>query len=160
MLVVVQRFVILFGVWLVITGGDAGALLVGLATAAAAAAVSVRLMPPGPDRVRPWVLAALVPVFLFDSWRGGVDVARRAFHPRLPIQPGWLDYPLRLPPGAARVSLGNFLSLMPGTLAAGERHDALYVHSLDASTPVEPRIAREEARIARVLGRDLGAADA
>lgn len=154
-----NRFLLLLGVWLVITAGELAAVPVGVLAAAAAAVVSVRLLPPGPGRVRLRVVAALLPIFLLDSWRGGVDVARRALHPRLPIRPGWLSYPLRLPPGTARVSLGNFLSLMPGTLAAGERHDALYVHALDATPALELQIARDESRVGRMLDIGMAAPD-
>jgi multicomponent Na+:H+ antiporter subunit E len=155
----VRRFILLLGGWLVVTSGDPGALPVGVLTAAAAVAISLRLLPPGPRMVRLGAVAALLPHFLVDSLRGGIDVARRAFHPRVPVRPGWIDYPLRLPAGPARVSLGNFLSLMPGTLAAGEHHDVLYVHCLDTSGIVEPRIAREEERIARSIGIHLDGAD-
>ncbi|MFU8817929.1 MAG: Na+/H+ antiporter subunit E, partial [Pseudomonadales bacterium] len=87
-----------------------------------------------------------------ESLRGGIDVARRAFHPRVPVAPIWYNYPLRLPPGAARVSLGNLLSLMPGTLAAGEHRESLFIHCLDGSQSLGPKIAQEEARIARSIG--------
>jgi multicomponent Na+:H+ antiporter subunit E len=159
MLLLVKRFSLLLGVWLVVTSGDPGALAVGVFTAATAVAVSLRLLPPGPRAVRLWNVATLLPLFLADSLRGGVDVALRAFHPRVPVRPGWIAYPLRLPAGLARVSLGNFLSLMPGSLAAGEHHDVLYVHCLDTSGTIEPKIAREEGRIARITGLELGGAD-
>jgi multicomponent Na+:H+ antiporter subunit E len=159
MRIALKRFVFLLGVWLIITGADPGALLVGLVTAAVAVVVLGRLLPHGPHPVRAGAVLGLVPMFLLNSLRGGVDVAWRAFHPRVPVRPGWIEYPLRLPPGAARVSLGNFLSLMPGTLAAGEHHDALYVHALDTAGALEPRIAMEEARIGRTIGVALDVPD-
>jgi len=156
---VLRRFTLLYLAWLVITGGELQALVVGALTAAAAAAVSLRLLPPGQRSVRIAVVLGMVPGFLADSLRGGIDVARRAFHPRVPVRPGWIDYPLRLPPGAGRVSFGNFLSLMPGTLAAGEHHDTLYIHCLDVTGSVLPKMAREEALIARSMGISLGPLD-
>jgi multicomponent Na+:H+ antiporter subunit E len=159
MLFLVKRFTLLFGAWLVVTSGEVSALAVGVLTAAAGVAISLRLLPPGPRPVRLRAVAALLPHFLVDSLLGGVDVARRAFHPSVPVRPGWIDYPLRLPAGPARVSLGNVLSLMPGTLAAGEHHDALYVHCLDTSGTIAPRIAEEEERIGRSIGIFLDSAD-
>ncbi|MFU8817715.1 MAG: hypothetical protein ACNA7W_20395 [Pseudomonadales bacterium] len=50
MLVLVKRFLAFLGLWLVLTGGDPGAWLVGVLTAVAAVAVSLRLLPPGPRR--------------------------------------------------------------------------------------------------------------
>jgi multicomponent Na+:H+ antiporter subunit E len=159
MLLLVKRFALLLGAWLVITAGDPAALPVGVLTVLAGVALSVRLVQPGARTVRLQAVLALVPSFLADSLKGGVDVARRAFDPRLPLRPGWIEYPLRLPPGLSRVSLGNFLSLMPGSLAAGEHHGALYVHCLDTSGELEPRIASEEERIARSIGVRLDEPD-
>ncbi|MGA9819917.1 MAG: hypothetical protein WBQ54_23770, partial [Pseudolabrys sp.] len=42
-----------------------------------------------------------VPGFLYQSIVAGVDVALRALNPRLPLQPGFVIYPMRLPPSAA-----------------------------------------------------------
>jgi len=159
MLYLVKRFAWLFGVWLVVTSGEGGALAVGLLTAAACAAISLRLLPPSPRPVRLRASADLLLNFLVDSLRGGVDVARRAFHPHVPVRPGWIAYPLRLPSGPARVSLGNLLSLMPGTLAAGEYQGALYVHCLDTGDAIAPRIAQEEERIARSIGMSMDSAN-
>jgi multicomponent Na+:H+ antiporter subunit E len=159
LLSIVRRFALLLVTWLVITGARPEALLVGVLTVAAAVAISLRLLPPGPQSVRITRVLAMVPGFLVDSLRGGVDVARRAFHPRMPLRPGWIDYPLRLPPGAGRVSLGNFLSLMPGSLAAGEYQNSLHVHCLDSTGSLVPKIAQQETLIARALGIDLEPVD-
>jgi multicomponent Na+:H+ antiporter subunit E len=73
-----------------------------------------------------------VPFFLWHSLKGGVDVAWRAFHPRLPITPELIEYPLRLPPGLPRVILVNTVSLLPGTLSAELGGQVLKVHVLDS----------------------------
>jgi multicomponent Na+:H+ antiporter subunit E len=155
MLSMVRRFALMLVVWLVITGANPQALLIGLLAAAAATALGLRLLPPGSQQVSMLTLLELLPGFLADSLRGGLDVARRALHPSLPVRPGWIDYPLRLPPGAGRVSLGDLLSLMPGTLAAGEHRDGLCVHCLEVTESTVPQIAREEARIGRSMGIEL-----
>jgi multicomponent Na+:H+ antiporter subunit E len=155
--IVLKRFALALGLWAVLTGGDPSAWLVGVMAAIAATYMSLELLPPRAHGVRLAVVIALAPAFLWDSLRGGLDVARRALHPRLPLRPVWLAYPVRLPAGAARVSLGNMLSLMPGTLAAGTQRDELCVHCLDGTMSVEAQLAMEEARIARSLGLELGA---
>jgi multicomponent Na+:H+ antiporter subunit E len=155
MLIVAKRFVLLFGLWLALTLNDPSAWIVGALAAGAAAGVSLRLAPPRNRALRLANVAALFPGFLWRSLLGGADVAWRAFHPRLPLRPKWIDYPVRLPPGAPRVSLGSELSLMPGTLAAGADGDILYVHCLDSAQPVEAQIGAEEARIAASLGLSL-----
>ena len=71
-------------------------------------------------------------LFLWHSLKGGVDVAWRAFHPRLPITSKLVEYPLRLPPGLPRVILVNTVSLLPGTLSAELGSQVLKVHVLDS----------------------------
>lgn len=155
MLIVFKRFTLLYGLWLVITLNAPSAYLVGIVVAATATGVSLRLLPPKPHRVRFAALLRLAPAFAWSSLLGGLDVARRAFDPRLPLNPRWIRYPVRLPAGGARVALGNELSLMPGTLAAGGEGDTLYIHCLDGSQPVETQIALEERRIAEAIGMRL-----
>jgi multicomponent Na+:H+ antiporter subunit E len=157
--VVLKRFALLLGVWVVLTLNAPSAYPVGVLAAAVATAISLRLLPPAGRQVRLGAVLRLAPGFVWRSLLGGLDVAWRAFHPRLPLNPRWIAYPTRLPPGAARVSLGNELSLMPGTLAAGGRDDALLIHCLDGAQPVERSIAEEEARVAEAVGAMLERVD-
>ncbi|MBX3706123.1 MAG: Na+/H+ antiporter subunit E [Pseudomonadales bacterium] len=149
------RFVLLFGIWLVITGFAASAWPVGAIAAATGTVLSRSLLPRGHAWPAPGPLLRLLAGFLWGSIRGGFDVASRAFHPRAPLRPAWLEYRLRLPEGPARVSLGNLLSLMPGTLCAGCKRELLYVHCLDREHADLTAIATEEARIAATLGIQL-----
>ncbi len=151
-----KRFAIFFAVWLVLTGASATGLFLGALTAAASAWVSLNLMPGSGKRAVSIVkLLGLAPRFLWRSLVGGVDVAWRAVHPRMPLQEGWLSYRTRLPAGGARVTLGGEMSLLPGTLVAGSRGDTLYVHCLDTSRNIAAEISREEARIAGVAGEGV-----
>ena len=150
-----QRFAFLLVVWLILTANAPSAWVVGVFVSAGATWLSLRLLPPARLGVRPTAVLALLPGFLWGSFRGGIDVARRAFDPRLRLNPCWIRYPLRLQGGSARVSLGNMLSLMPGTLGAGCSGDALLVHCLDDDLAGSATIAGEEARIARSLGIGL-----
>jgi multicomponent Na+:H+ antiporter subunit E len=155
MLVVAKRFLLLFGLWVVLTLNDPSAWIVGALAAAAATGISLRLMPTRGHELRLFKALTLLPGFLWRSLLGGVDVAWRAFHPRMPLRPKWIRYPVRLPSGGPRVSLGNELSLMPGTLAAGTVGNVLLVHCLDGTQPIEAQIAAEEARIAGSIGLPL-----
>jgi multicomponent Na+:H+ antiporter subunit E len=160
MLIGAKRFGLFALAWLALTGADPSGFVPGAVAAAAAAAVSLRLLPAG-GPVRLLGLLALLPGFLWRSLVGGIDVALRALHPDLPLRPAWIAYPLRLPPGGPRVSLGSEISLLPGTLAAGSEGDRLLVHCLDSEQPILEQIAEEEERIAACLGTPLtGARDA
>jgi multicomponent Na+:H+ antiporter subunit E len=154
-MIALKRFAFFAGLWLVLTANDPDAWLLGAATAAASTALSLRLLPPGLRRVHLLAIPRLVLGFLMGSLQGGIDVARRAIDPRLPLDPGWIRYPHRLPPGAPRAALGGALSLMPGTLAAGGDGPDLLVHCLDRGQPVSESVAVEERRLGAVIGIEL-----
>lgn len=138
--------------WFILGGSGAG-LAAGLPAAAAAAWVSLRLLPPAPNRPHlvPAVLALLH--FLRQSVLGGIDVARRALDPRMPLAPGLITCELRLPPGPARNAFRAEISLLPGTLVAAVEGDTLTIHCLDRHQPVVAELAREEGLLTRALGR-------
>lgn len=158
MLFALKRFIAFALLWLILTAADPGGLATGLLAVAAATAASLVLLPPAGAAVRLLPLIAMVPGFLARSVAGGIDVAWRALHPRLPLDTGWVVYRMRLPPGAARASLGSEFSLLPGTLVAGSAADRLYVHCLDRGQDPRPQLGREEARIAAIIGFTLPAA--
>jgi len=146
-----RRAAVFAAVWLALTGATPGAIPFGAAAVALATWASLRLLPPKGRGLRSFALLALLPHFLWESVKGGIDVAYRALHPAMPLNAGWLRVPLRLPLGAARMSLGSEISLLPGTLAAGIDGDSLLVHCLDVRPDEEGRLCDEEARLLRVL---------
>lgn len=145
-----KRAAIFFALWLVLTGADTGGLILGAVTAAGAAWISLRLLPYGGASIGILALLSLVPGFALRSMQGGIDVAWRALHPRLPVKPGWLVWKTRLPPGGARVGFGLEMSLLPGSLIAGTRNESIYVHCLDIDKDVMRDLAAEEERVGRV----------
>jgi multicomponent Na+:H+ antiporter subunit E len=146
-----RRFAMYFVLWLVIAQE---ALLVGILAAGLATYISLRLLPAQRSAVRPLRVLKLAPGFFWASLLGGLDVIWRAFHPRMPLNPGWIVYQSRLPTAAARVALGSDVSLMPGTLAAGGREKALYIHCLDVEQTADRQIAREENRVGQSIGAE------
>jgi multicomponent Na+:H+ antiporter subunit E len=150
----VRRFAILLALWLIIAGPDAW--IIGLLAAGIAAHVSLRLLPARLSAVRLLRAASLAPGFFWASFLGGLDVIARAFHPRMPLNPGWIVHRSRLSSSGARVALGSDLSLMPGTLAAGGQGDRLYIHCLDVDQAVDSQIAREERRVGQSMGAENG----
>jgi multicomponent Na+:H+ antiporter subunit E len=154
-LVALKRFLFLAVIWLALTKGDPGGLIVGVVVAAAGTWLSLRLLPPGAHGVSLISLARMFPGFVWRSFLGGVDVAWRALHPRMPLKPGWVVVPTALPEGGARVALGGEFSLLPGTLVAGSREDDLLIHCLDTDQEIETAIRREEEDIASSIGLRL-----
>lgn len=156
------RFALFFGIWWLLTDGRADGLVLGALFAAIAAALPLLIPEPRdagmPGALLPTVLRGLLllPFFLWQSLYGGIDVAARAFKPRLPLAPAMFDYRLRLPPGPAPVMLASLVSLMPGTLAivSGAR---LRVHVLDATQDCADELALLEAQVAWMFGVALQA---
>ena len=142
---------IMFGaVWPVLTGANAEGLIFGALSVPAAVWLSVALLPPARG-FGIFKLISILPKFLLRSVKGGVDVAWRAFMPRIPIAPGWMVVPVKLR-DTARVALGAELSLMPGTLVAGTQDGKLLVHVLDRDAD-HSGIATTEDEIAAMLGK-------
>ena len=112
--------------------------------------LSLRLLPATHPLVM-WRLARHLPRFVAGSVSGGIDVAKRAFSPRLRLNPGWVEIPSDLPDGA-RVALGAELSLMPGTLSAGSEEGRLLVHLLDTDAGFDRAIPHEISEIAAIIG--------
>lgn len=149
----VLRAISFFAVWIMLSGGNPADLATGAVAAGLATRASLRLMPPNPSRVRPVALARLAMRFLHQSVVAGLDVARRALDPRLPLHTGFVTYPVGLPPGPARQTFAAMMSLLPGTVPIGTRSDkTLLVHCLDVEQPVAAQLAAEEAVFVRVIG--------
>jgi multicomponent Na+:H+ antiporter subunit E len=146
------RGAIYFAFWLALMPSPKPAdLALGAFAAAGATWVSMCLLPPEAGRLRFNVLLALMPHFLWESVRAGVDVARRALDPKLPLNPGFVDCPMGFPPGLARNTFATITSLLPGSVAVGDGDDTLVYHCVDISQPVVEQLCEEERLLARVL---------
>ena len=142
-----------FVIWCMLTGVGPTDLVVGAVAALAAVWTSLHLLPPGTSRVRPSALARLVLRFLWQSVVAGADVARRALDPRLPLHPGFVLYPVGLPPGPARNMFTTLMSLLPGTVPTGPvENGGILIHCLDVEQPIVGQLAAEEALFARAIG--------
>jgi multicomponent Na+:H+ antiporter subunit E len=152
-----SRAVGFFALWLILSGADPGGLPAGAIAVVAATWTSLRLLPAGRWRASPAAMGVLVLRFLRQSVVAGMDVARRALDPRLPLRPGFVSYPVQLATGAARNTFCTLSSLLPGTLPAGaDERGTLLVHCLDMDEPIAAQLNEEEALLARALGGGRG----
>jgi len=147
------RAVLFALLWWMLTEGAADSWLVGAPVVVLAALASGVLLP-GTSWSLPGLLR-FIPFFLWHSLRGGVDVAGRALHPRLPISPDLLKHQWRLPTGLPRVFMANTVSLLPGTLSAELGDEFLLVHVIDQTSAFETELTVIEARVARIFGLNL-----
>lgn len=127
---VVSRALLFSILWWALTDGATGSWWIGVPAVAGATVISIAMMPPLGLVWREVI--RFVPFFLWHSLKGGADVARRAFDPRMPITPKLIEYPLQLPPGLSQVAMVNITSLLPGTLSAEIKGQVLKVHVLDS----------------------------
>jgi len=140
--------------WLVLSGANLGDIPAAAAAVAAATWTSLWLLVPTASRRSPRAIVRLVLLFLYHSVVAGADVARRALDPRLPLSPGFVAYPTRLPRGMRRNVFTTLTSLLPGTVPTGEHEDQLFYHCLDVEKPVLAELAAEEAALVRALYND------
>jgi multicomponent Na+:H+ antiporter subunit E len=146
------RALLYAGLWIVVDqSAKPTNLVVGMLTTIAATLVSLKLLPPERGRVRVGRLLVLLPRFLWQSLVAGLDVARRAFAPRLDLHPGFVDYRTQLPRGTARSAFELIASLMPGSVPSSDGPRHIEFHALDTRQPVAEQLAAEERAYAPAL---------
>jgi multicomponent Na+:H+ antiporter subunit E len=136
--------------WAILSEGEGWAVgvpVVFIATAASSLGTSS-------SRWSPAGLVRFLPYFVWNSLRGGVDVAARALNPRLPIDPAVLRYEMRLESIQARVLMADTVTLLPGTLSADLQGSVLVVHVLNASSPILELLGVLEQRVADLFRHD------
>ena len=147
----VWRFVGYLALWIALIGVVWIDLPVGIGAAAGATWLSIRLLPPGESGLRLARLPRLVARLCWQSLVAGLDVARCAFSPSLPLQPGYALHATRLPRGPARNAFASMSSLSPGTVTARDDERGLLYHCLDTRKAVLPALAADEAEFLSVL---------
>jgi multicomponent Na+:H+ antiporter subunit E len=90
--------------------------------------------------------------FLWNSIRGGIQVAGMALRGRAALQPALIELPVSLPSGGARILLINVLGLMPGTVGVDLNDAGLRLHVLDERLPVAAEARALELAIAALFG--------
>lgn len=150
-----ERILVFVALWWVLSEGDGSSWVFGVPFVVFASVASLRLTPK-----RDWRLQLVSAVrfgwfFATQSVVGGVDVALRALRPSMPLEPAFVEYPVRLPTEAARVLLANTVSLLPGTLSSGLEGTTLIMHVLDHTQPIVLEVARVEEHIAATMGLEI-----
>jgi multicomponent Na+:H+ antiporter subunit E len=147
----ISRIAILAFTWWVLAKGAYDSWQVGIPAIFAAIYVDHRLFRP---QTNCWSLGGLIALALFFlklSVTSGIDVVWRTYHPRLPLNPAMVEYPLRLSSSAARNLFVCTVSLLPGTLSAELGAHSLVVHVLDVERPFRQELKLIEERVAAVF---------
>ena len=140
----VVRGMVFFGLWLALIGTAPKHWPLGV-LAAAAASWSTLMLWPGQGRLSAPGLIRFSLRFLPQAVVAGLDVASRAFAPKLSLNPGLVCYPTALPPGFSRGGLCAVMSLQPGKLPVNSAEaTTLLVHCLDVETAVLAEMVADE----------------
>lgn len=150
------RFLVFYGLWLLLSQAQADFLFPGIFAAGVATYASLLIWQAGGRRLNAAALPGYLLHFLWRSFIGGVDVAVRVFHPRLPISPTFLRYRCRAEDENARVLFCDAVSLMPGTLVARLEGKRSLFHLLSSESASEGELEREEIRLARLFSQKAG----
>jgi multicomponent Na+:H+ antiporter subunit E len=138
--------------WWVLAEGSSDGWMLGTVATVLATWVSLVLLPPEKITVSLSGLFRFLVFFVWHSVRGGVQVAWMAMRGRDSLQPGLLEVPVALLPGAPQVLLVNALGLMPGTAGVEITDQKLLIHVLDERLPILAEIRALEAIIGRLFG--------
>ena len=147
----ISRIIIYTGTWWVLTKGAADSWPVGIPAVLAAIYIDINLFRPENTRWSVGGVIAFILFFLKSSIYSGIDVVRRTYDPRLPLDPAMVEYPLRLTSCAARNLFICTVSLLPGTLSTAIEGHKLVIHALDVGRPVEHELNIIENRVAAVF---------
>ena len=135
---------LLFALWIVLSGRlDGGHLTTGAAAALVIAFGTRRLLllPPaiGASTGHPLGDVPWAGVLFYLPWLAGrifvagLQVAYVVLHPRLPVTPKLVRFRADLPHTLARLTLANSITLTPGTITVDVEGDEFLVHALTAA---------------------------
>lgn len=147
-----QRSLLFALLWWVAVEGRQDAWGFGLVAVVATTVASLALLPPGKNRISVSGFLGFFGFFLWQSAKGGMQVATIALRGRLDLRPTVIELSLDLPPGFPRILMTGALGLMPGTIGVCLAGDRLRVHVLDERLPVAAVMQKLEAHIARIFG--------
>ena len=91
--------------------------------------------------------------FAWLMWQvvlSNIDVARRIWHPALPIRPTWQRLDTKVSTPLEKTLYANSITLTPGTLTTDVREDHFMIHSLSPEGIEELRKGEMEKRIRRL----------
>jgi len=135
----VLQFVVLFCLWLLLSGHyDLFHISMGFFSALLVTLVHVRINRylylhkeiAKENTLRYSRLLFYIPWLIWQIVIASLQVAYVVLHPRTPINPSLVRFKTRLPNIAAKVILGNSITLTPGTLTIRIREDEFLVHAL------------------------------
>jgi multicomponent Na+:H+ antiporter subunit E len=151
----IRRLLLAALVWWALTEGDPRAWAIGAPVILLVAIASLRCSGTTRFRLHPLGALRFALFFLRSSAIAGIDVARRALLPAMPLDPGLVTVHSRLPAGVPRWLLATTLSLVPGSLVVELEDGRFVLHCLDRRKAVADEVRATERRVAALFGLPL-----
>jgi len=142
------QFVLLLGLWLLMSGHyDFFHIAMGVVSSVAVvllhlrlrkyyffeeemAEAQARMKDIYPARIRLGRLLIYIPWLIWQIVIASLQVAAVVLNPKMPIDPALVRFKTKLPNTAAKVILGNSITLTPGTITIQIEGDEFLVHSI------------------------------
>jgi len=160
---IVLQFVILFIFWLLLSGRyEAKYIIIGAISAALVTFLTNDLFYFVLQRgerlgiktrqvfLQIWRFLLYIPWLLLQIIMANLQVAYLVLHPRMPIEPVLLLFRTRMRKGIAQVTLGNSITLTPGTITVSLEDGNYIIHTLKpplASGLVEGKMQNKIAKV-------------
>jgi len=160
---IVLQFVILFIFWLLLSGRyEAKYIILGAISAALVTFLTNDLFYFVLQRgerlgiktrqvfLQMWRFLLYLPWLLLQIIMANLQVAYLVLHPRMPIEPVLLLFRTRMSKGIAQVTLGNSITLTPGTITTSLEDGNYIIHTLKpplASSLVEGKMQNKIAKV-------------
>jgi multisubunit Na+/H+ antiporter MnhE subunit len=145
------RLTIYLLTWWVLTSGATDSWIIGVPAILSALYIDFRFFRSPGIRWSWGALLSFAFFFLKSSITSGLDVIRRIYHPRLPLMPAMIVYPLQLESSAAIILFVCTVSLLPGTLSTAIVGQKVVIHVLDLGRPFEQDLKIIENRVAAIF---------
>lgn len=139
----VSTFLVLWLIWVLLTGFAPEEVLVGAVAALVLSAIVSKYLDFSFSVRTPAALFkglfVYLPLFIVELVKANLDVASRVLNPALPLNPAFVKVPTKLKSPYGRFLLANSITLTPGTLSLDVDDEYVYIHWVDVKgqTPEE-----------------------
>ncbi len=154
---ILSTFLVLWVIWILLTGFDWMEIVLGGAVSLVLAFIISRFVNYsfGFGIILGLIkfIVIYIPVFIFKLVLANIDIAYRVLSPKLPINPGIVKVPTKLKSDFGKFVLANSITLTPGTLSLDVEDDHVLVHwvNVKGKTPAE-----HQSRISKTFEKILG----
>ena len=157
MLRATSLFVLLYAVWLLLSGHFDEPLLLALGAASSAAVVAIAwrmdlIDNEGHPVQLSWRILFYWPWLLWEIAKANVAVARIILHPALPIAPVILKARTSQRSELGQVIYANSITLTPGTISVDLEESAIHVHCLTRDLAASIESGDMDRRVSKVEG--------